>query len=220
MDNAPPGKTNAESPDSSHGETHRSGRALGDASRRRGGLLLEFAMIIIGALLALALDDWRDNQERDERDRAALVQLAAELETNQSLLATQSEYHRDMRGPIAEARERMQADGVFGMPEGWTGSQPILLTRTAFDLAVMSGVLTRVSPEAALSLARVYEMVERGQQRRQNVSLATLQSSFRDGTRYLRLQEQAIYVELENVDALLPLLEEAIREVDAAIADR
>ena len=114
----------------------------------------------------------------------------------------------------------MQVEGEFGLPEGWQGPQPILLTRTAFDLSVMTGVLARVSPEAALSWARVYEMVERGQQQRQNVSLATLQSSFRDGTRYLRLREQAIFVELENVEKLLPLLETAIQQVDEAIAER
>lgn len=184
---------------------------------RPGGLLLEFTMIIVGAFLALALDDWRDRQERDERDQAVLVQVAAELAANGERLETESRYHRAMVGPIGEARQRMIDTGEFGFPEGWVGSQPILLTRTAFDVAVMNGVLARVPPETALSLARVYELGERGAVRRNNVSLATLQSSFTDGVRYLRLQEQAVITELETVDTLLPLIKEAEGQVAQAI---
>ena len=156
--------------------------------RRTGGLLLEFAMIILGALLALALDDWRDQPERDERDRAVLVQLAAELVANEQRLERESQYHRDMVMPLQASHDRMLNEGEFRMPEGWQGFRPIILTRTAFDVAVMNGVLARVPPDTALALARVYEVSERSEERRNNVSLATIQTSFRDGVRYIRLQ--------------------------------
>ena len=182
--------------------------------RRAGGLLLEFAMIILGALLALALDDWRDQQERDARDHAVLIQLEAELAANEQRLVEESRYHHDMREPIREARERMMNEGAFALPEGWQGGQPILLTRTAFDVAVMNGVLARMPPDTALSLAHVYEVAERGTVKRNNVNLAMLQSSFTDGVLYLRLQEQAILTEINNADTLLPLLREARERVE------
>ncbi len=183
--------------------------------RRAGGLLLEFAMIILGALLALALDDWRDQQERDERDQAVLVQLTAELVANEQRLAQESQYHRDMAAPLQESYDRMADEGEFRMPEGWTGYQPIILTRTAFDVAVMNGVLARVPPETALALGRVYEVAERSEVRRNNVGLATIQTSFRDGVRYIRPQQQAIIAETETADTLLPLIADARSRLEA-----
>lgn len=184
---------------------------------RRGGLLLEFAVIIVGALLALALDDWRDNREREARDRVVLEQLAAELSANRSALETESAYHREILDPIRTARLTMQNSGNFALPEDWEGIRPILLTRSAFDLAVMTGVLARVPADTALSLARTYEEAERAQERRGNVSLATLQTSFTDGVRWLRLQEQGVVEELESVERLVPLLERAEAQVAAVV---
>lgn len=170
-------------------------------------------MIIIGALMALALDDWRDKEEREARDQIIIEQLVAELDANRSRLESEVVYHRDIIGPIREAGQRLANENAFALPEGWEGTKPILLTRTAFDLSVMTGALARLPPEWALDLSRAYESASRGQRLRENINLATVQTSFNDGARYLRLQEEAIRVELQTAETLIPLLRQASEQL-------
>ena len=181
--------------------------------RARAGVFFEFGLIIVGALLALALDDWRENAERAERDRVVLELVSTEMAANRSLLETGSTYHEDMMGPITESAARMVSDNVFSVPEGWTGVQPILLTRSAFDLAVNSGVLARMPADASLALSQVYEAMDDAERRRNNIQLVTLQTDFTDGVRYLRLQQEGVRSELEATRDLVPLLIAAERVV-------
>lgn len=67
----------------------------------------------------------------------------------------------------------------------------------------------------ALALARVYEVAERSEERRNNVSLATIQTNFRDGVRYIRLQQEANIAEVQTADTLLPLIADARDRLDA-----
>ncbi|MEM7765690.1 MAG: hypothetical protein AAF290_16615, partial [Pseudomonadota bacterium] len=91
-------------------------------------------------------------------------------------------------------------------PEGWQGTRPIQLTRTAFELAVTSNALARLPAPTALEIADVYETMRRMEVAHNNNSLVTLQTDFTDGDRYLRLLSQAIDQEVRRSETLLPQL--------------
>ena len=178
--------------------------------------VVEVLLLMIGAAVALALDDWREAGERAERDGEVIALLLAELESNRSRLLDEVAYHREIDKPMQAAWRRMSEEGVFAMPENWQGVLPIALTRTAFDLAAMTNTLARLPAETAIRLSRVYEEMEATERSRANVSLATWQTSFSDGVRYMRLQLGGVQMEIEAADRLVPLFEEAVAALEAS----
>ena len=172
----------------------------------RGAPLLELALIIVGALLALALEDWADEREKTERARTLLQLVVAEIETNHERLTKEIDYHRAMRLPIQQTVVELRDNNRFTLPEGWQGTRPIQLTRTAFELAVTSNALARLPAPTALEIADVYETMRRMEVAHNNNSLVTLQTDFTDGDRYLRLLSQAIDQEVRRSETLLPQL--------------
>ncbi|MEL7296546.1 MAG: hypothetical protein AAGJ86_02730 [Pseudomonadota bacterium] len=175
----------------------------------RGAPLLELALIIVGALLALALEDWADEREKTQRARTLLQLVVAEIETNYDRLTTEIDYHRNMRLPIQQSVVELRDNNRFALPEGWQGTRPIQLTRTAFELAVTSNALARLPAPTALEIADVYETMRRMEVTHNNNSLVTLQTDFTDGDRYLRLLSQTIDGEVRRSETLLPQLANA-----------
>lgn len=182
--------------------------------RARFGLLAEFLLIILGALLALALDGWQEERELHERDKVVLQLVSAEISANLNALEQQSEYHRAMKQPISESVRLVTEENQFSIPDDWAGVKPILLTSTAFELAANTGVLARIPAETALVLSQAYNELRSTERGRANLALVTLQTSFRDGERYLRLLALGLDEELRGAQTLSPLLTEAKARID------
>ncbi|MEM7610620.1 MAG: hypothetical protein AAF270_03005 [Pseudomonadota bacterium] len=179
--------------------------------------LLELALIVVGAMLALALEDWQEERERVERARELLTLVSAEMQSNLQRLEQRVTYHRDMRQPILDSAAMMRNEAVFSLPDGWQGSKPIVLTKTAFELAASSNALVMLPPATALQLAEVYDEVALTEVRRNNTALVTLQTDFSDGIRYLRLLVVAIDIEVTAAETLVPALGDAIDVLDAEL---
>ena len=58
--------------------------SLGERSR---WFLTEFVIIIVGVLVALAIDEWREGLQDKEREQEYLQQLAADLRATQDMFA-------------------------------------------------------------------------------------------------------------------------------------
>lgn len=153
-------------------------------------------------MVALGLEDWLDERQKTERAEALLLLVSTELASNRSKIAEEIEYHREMVEPLADRVRVFREDGEFSLPDGWEGTRPIALASTAFQLAVSSNLLARLEPTTALEIASVYELIERSEIDRANLSLATLQTDFRDGDRYLRLLSYAVVQEVSRADTL------------------
>ncbi|MEM6817681.1 MAG: hypothetical protein AAF578_02725 [Pseudomonadota bacterium] len=180
--------------------------------------LAELALILIGAIVALGLEDWADERQEAENAVALLRLVNSELASNQSRIETEIPYHRSMLEPMAESLRSFGEGNDFSLPEGWQGTRPIALTKTAFRLAVSSNLLARLDPAVALEIASVYELMERSEVDEANTSLATLQTDFKDGDRYLRLLSYAIKEEVRRADLLLPKLASASELLDAELS--
>ena len=118
--------------------------------------LVESALIVLSILLALALDEWQEDQEIEELIDRSMVNFVNELNQNKSRIEDVSAYHQ----------------GVWQVLEGWNGSdetasiiefrnimdamQPVVLTSSAWQTAVATGALGRMDFELLSALALTY----------------------------------------------------------------
>ena len=116
--------------------------------------LVESALIVGSILLALALDEWQEDQEIEELIDRSIVNFVNELNQNRSRIEDVSAYH----------------NGVWQVLERWNGSeesasrlefrnimdamQPVVLTSSAWQTAVATGALRVLSKQ---SLTRMPE---------------------------------------------------------------
>ena len=118
--------------------------------------LVESALIVLSILLAVALDEWQEDQEIEELIDRSMVNFVNELNQNKSRIEDVSAYHQ----------------GVWQVLEGWNGSdetasiiefrnimdamQPVVLTSSAWQTAVATGALGRMDFELLSALALTY----------------------------------------------------------------
>ena len=67
----------------------------GSESRKRESISIfrEFIIVIIGALIALAADDYQEASERADRDHQVMVMIQNELQANLDLIQQTNNYH-------------------------------------------------------------------------------------------------------------------------------
>ena len=181
-------------------------------------LIREFIIVIIAALIALAADDYQEQSERAERDQQVLIMIKNELEANLNKIKASGTYHDDMLLKVSESERLMAEENRFVMPEGWQDTQQIEAISAAYELALINGTLARLSPQTGLTIASLYDDLERFDQRRQQLNLATIQSSFRDGVRFFILKRVAMQIELEYKKTMIPLFEKTLAAVNSEIA--
>jgi hypothetical protein len=110
---------------------------------------------VLGALLALTADEWREGRARARRATLALAAIRTEIETNLGLVERARAHHARVRDTLLAyvARSelpppRVYLGGVFN---------PASVTATAWDTAREAGVLAELPFALVLRIAAVYE---------------------------------------------------------------
>lgn len=176
-------------------------------------LIREVFIVIIGALVALAADDWQEERERDERDQQVLSMVLSEIKTNLDNIKSSGSYHEDMLKKLNESIDILSNEDRFVTPEGWQDTSEIPTLTAAFQLALLSGTLSRIDADLALIISTLYDEIESFDIQRTQIGLSTLQTGFRDGTRYFRLKRVGFFAEIEYKKKLQPLLEQAVSQM-------
>ena len=188
-------------------------------SSGRLSLLREFVIVIIGALIALAADDYQEASERAERDQQVLVMIKTELQANLDFISEAGDYHSRIQPKWLESADLFAKEGNFTIPDGWQDTRQIESYNAAYQLAVINGTLSRITPESGIKLTRVYDEIANFDEERSQIALATIQSSFRDGTRYYTLRNVGLQLEIRYIETMTPLLEEAINVVEQQLLE-
>ncbi len=117
--------------------------------------LRDVVLVVLGALLALAADEWREGRERARRGELALEAIRTELQSNLRLVEEARAHHlrvRDTLRAYVVRRElpppRVYLGGVFN---------PAPVTATAWEAAREAGVLAELPYAVVLRVAPVYE---------------------------------------------------------------
>jgi hypothetical protein len=116
-------------------------------------------LLLIGAVLALGADQWRETRAEERRTALAVASIRAELAENLARVESARAHHLMMADTLSgyERRrelppERVYFGGVF---------RPALVLSTAWQTARETGALSQLPYALVLRLAPVYESQEK-----------------------------------------------------------
>jgi len=117
--------------------------------------LFESALIVLSVLLALAVDEWREDRARQRRVAESLEGIRAELAENRRLVREAERYHTALADTFAALAGRGVARPDPSVhPQGLLS--PAAVLRNAWESAESSGALNDIPYAQVLRLSRVY----------------------------------------------------------------
>jgi hypothetical protein len=131
-------------------------------------VLLESLLIVFSVMLALAVDQWRDNRSRAARARLALDAIINELESNREAIDRAAAFHEEIAGKL----KAIAASGELPSREVAFGGifQPANLIATAWTSARDTGAAEQWPYDLVLRISRVYERQASYNELRRNVT--------------------------------------------------
>lgn len=123
-----------------------------------GRFVFELITIIAGVLIALAVNEVRQNYAQQELADTALKSIVAEIESNKKFIEQRLPYHRRMVH-ILDSLALKNADRPFrevGRLAEWRGIQPPILSDAAWQTAIQSGALAKSDFEKVTQIAKLY----------------------------------------------------------------
>lgn len=134
--------------------------AHSDAKRgSRAWLSRDIVLVIIGAVLALATEEWRDARHRRSQTDTALTSIRNELKGNVALVTRARERHAFLADTLAKLAARGLKPDVAIYSNGM--ANPASVSNTAWQLARESGALNDVPLSALLAIAPAYDAQDR-----------------------------------------------------------
>ncbi|HSR41107.1 MAG TPA: hypothetical protein VLL48_03020 [Longimicrobiales bacterium] len=122
---------------------------------------VESVLIISSILLALAVDEWRENEQHRELANQALLSFAREMRQNQARIEDAAPYHRGLRQVIARLAYDARGTSATDLQSVVEGLEPTVLLNTAWETAVATGALNYMGYETVSALSLTYSLQER-----------------------------------------------------------
>lgn len=121
-------------------------------------VLFESLLIVFSILLALAVDEWREDRQTQKRVDQALESFAGEIQRNREAVARVLPYHERLQGHFRKLARSGTARSIRDMMsmEGFKGFSPVTFESSAWRTAVATGVLTNLDFKTASLLSRLY----------------------------------------------------------------
>ncbi len=195
----------------------------GSLSRRSWILrvLAESVLVVGSILLALALDEWSEDQDYQDLATLSLTNFEREIQQNRLRLEDVTLFHvglRDVLNNMDASGAAVPANTIRNMMEGF---QPAILVSTAWETAVATGALGYMDYDVISGLSLTYNLQERLVALNQSGLNDLLVGGFRSGetdllvysaTRYMR-ELTGAEQRLQGVyDLVLDVVAEAIGE--------
>jgi hypothetical protein len=153
--------------------------SLGTHRRTVLGFIGETVLIVVGVLLALSLDEWRQSRSRQAAAEEAIASIGAEIAANRELALAARDYHRQRLQLIGE---RMRSDEPLtsaDFPDGFTN--PARFLSAAWETAREAGELVAVDRDLRQRVAVAYSWQDRYAQQIASVSALIYESLFAGG---------------------------------------
>lgn len=120
--------------------------------------LVESVLVVGSILLALALDEWAQDQEYAELADQSLGIFEREISQNRARLEDAAPYHMGIRDLLGQMRalpeSRMDVASIL------EGLHPPVLLNTAWETALATGALTHMEFEVVSALSLTYSIQE------------------------------------------------------------
>ncbi|MEO0422813.1 MAG: hypothetical protein AAF184_10785 [Pseudomonadota bacterium] len=125
-------------------------------------MIAEVALIVLGVLLGLWLDERREDRELAEFVTRSQEVMLAELRENFSRIEQSRAYHLSLLPAIVAARDAALQDAAGDVPSSvpaYRGFGTPTVTRAAYETALSAAIFARVDPEESAAIAYAYEQV-------------------------------------------------------------
>lgn len=124
-------------------------------------VLFESALIVVSILVALGLDEWRENREDEKLVRHALTSFLGEMRKNQLLVEDAAPFNRGLRNVLNMHYlddDISTVDEFVVMVESYT---PVDLHSTAWETALATGSLAKMEYTLVSALSLTYSQQSR-----------------------------------------------------------
>ncbi|MGD8320362.1 MAG: hypothetical protein PVJ02_07910 [Gemmatimonadota bacterium] len=121
--------------------------------------IVESVFVVVSILLALAVDEWRENRSYEELADQSLGIFEREIRLNQARLEDAVPFHTGIRDLLGQAVDNAAATlDLRGIMEGV--ETPVILN-TAWETALATGALTHMDVEMVSALSLTYSIQDR-----------------------------------------------------------
>jgi hypothetical protein len=122
-----------------------------------GKFLFEIVTILIGVVLALGLNEWRQSRAQDEQLSTALQLIRNEVEMNHHTLSDRISYWEAMRDTLDRLMQRQGNIDLSHVPiPGWKGTRNPALSESALEAATGSQALSTADVTLVKRIITVY----------------------------------------------------------------
>jgi len=121
--------------------------------------VVESVLVVVSILMALAVDEWRDNRGFAQLADQSLGIFEREIRQNQARLEDATPFHNGIRDLLGQAMDQPGASmDLRGILEGV--ETPVILN-TAWQTALATGALTHMDVETVSALSLTYSIQDR-----------------------------------------------------------
>jgi hypothetical protein len=137
--------------------------ALDERKLRWLPILLEAFFVVLGVVLALAANEWREHLNQKQHAATALASIRNELASNRQAVVSALTYHLHLVDTLATfvGRSPQAQSSASAYPDNRLFSRgyiaPATLLNTAWEAANATDALAHMDYDAVLLLSRIYE---------------------------------------------------------------
>jgi hypothetical protein len=131
-------------------------------------VIFESFLITVSILLALALDEWRDDRQDAETVDQAMFNFLSEIRQNRARVEDAAPFNKGLQDVLARRHAEGDIDSItefISMVESYT---PIVLQSTAWETALATGSVAKMDYNLVSALSLTYGLQNRYQQASRN----------------------------------------------------
>lgn len=142
--------------------------------------LFEASFVVLGVILALAANEWRQDRADKQQSQQALATIFEELKTNRSAVAEAMDYHHGLIEMLFADHEDGWRPEARQFTRGFVA--PARTSRTAWETAAETGAFPKTDFTIVKDLSHVYAQQERYEVQARSVGEIIYGEMFKGGT--------------------------------------
>jgi hypothetical protein len=144
-----------------------------------GPALFEAAFVVLGVVLALGANEWRQNREDRRRVVVATNAIGAEIASNRAAVVAASAYHSRILDSLRVNGSASWRPSPVLFSRGFVS--PAQLSATAWQSAATTGVVEHMPYQTVLQLSQAYASQARYEHQAQSIGEVIYGELFRNG---------------------------------------
>lgn len=142
--------------------------------------LLEAGFVVLGVILALAANEWRQDLADKEHSRQAVASIQEEVRANRAAVEVSMEYHSELLKMLQGEHEEGWVPDARDFPRGFIF--PARVSRTAWSTASETGALSKTEFSVVMKMSRIYALQDRYEAQVLTVGQIIYAELFKGGT--------------------------------------